>query len=313
MIGAIQRKDQERQKAAVLQDAGAPSWRLSSALRQPPQTATCSKSRRCAGFTFTELLVVLTVAGSLLLVGLILLAPADTKKARRINCLNNLKQVGTAFNLWAGDNLAFPTHVPTNRGGASELVGGGEVWLVFRTMSNELNTPKIVLCPSDTRWMAVSFDVLYNTNISYFIGLDAVPERPGSLLTGDRNLEVTGKPASAGQLTLLAGERVGWTKAQHVRCGNIGLADGSVQQLSNAGLQEFFRQQQPATNPHRASMSHPASHRNSCLPAPPPADGDSAHAPADSRAPVADALLLRISVFGFLSDFGFRTSDFPSS
>jgi type II secretory pathway pseudopilin PulG len=228
----------------------APVHGFPSAPTQPQNGSQRSKARRCAGFTFKELIVVLAVMGFLLLAGLVLQGlPAESKKARRIGCLMNLKQVGTSFRLWAGDNLTFPTQVSTNRGGALELADGGEVWAVFRVMSNELNTPKILYCPADTRQEATNFGLLQNTNVSYFVMLDAIPERPGSLLIGDRNLELAGKPVPAGRLELRAGERVRWTKAQHNLCGNIGLADGSAQQLSSAGLQEFLRQQQPlATN-----------------------------------------------------------------
>lgn len=227
----------------------APDNGFSPALRQQLGTPSRSNTRRCAGFTFKELIVVLAVMGFLLLAGLVLQGlPAESKKARRIVCLQNLKQIGSAADLWAGDNRTFPAQVSTNRGGPLELVDGGAVWAVFRTMSNELIMPKIVRCPADIRQEATSFALLDNTNVSYFLGLDAVLGRPGSLLAGDRNLEVAGRPVPAGRLLLRAGERVGWTKAQHNRCGNIGLADGSVQQVSIAGIQAFLSQQELATN-----------------------------------------------------------------
>jgi hypothetical protein len=50
--------------------------------------------------------------------------------AERIQCVNNLKQVGLAFRIWAGDN--------TNKYPTSLVV-----------MSNELSTTKILVCPSD--------------------------------------------------------------------------------------------------------------------------------------------------------------------
>lgn len=52
-------------------------------------------------------------------------------QAERIQCVNNLKQVGLAMRIWAGDNNdKYPTSLVV--------------------MSNELSTPKILICPSDT-------------------------------------------------------------------------------------------------------------------------------------------------------------------
>jgi hypothetical protein len=57
---------------------------------------------------------------------------AARKKAERIKCVNNLKNVGLAARIWATDN-----------GDKSQLPRD------FLTMTNELGTPKILVCPSD--------------------------------------------------------------------------------------------------------------------------------------------------------------------
>lgn len=69
---------------------------------------------RKAAFTLVELLVVIGILG--VLVGLLLPALAAAKqKARGAKCINNLKQVGTAFLLYAADsNDQLP---PFNSGG----------------------------------------------------------------------------------------------------------------------------------------------------------------------------------------------------
>ena len=69
-----------------------------------------------------------------------------------------------------------------------------------------------------------------------------------SLLTGDRNLEVAGRPVPAGRFTLRTNQLAGWTESFHNRCGNVGLGDGSAMQLSNARFREFLINQQVATN-----------------------------------------------------------------
>jgi type II secretory pathway pseudopilin PulG len=216
----------------------------------PPAWA---KRHRCAAFTFKELVVVLSVA--LFLGGVILpVARQARDKARRISCISRHKQMGTAFRLWAGDYGSsnkferYPTRAPTNTGGAQEWVVQGQVWPVFQLMSNELNTPRILVCPSDTRRVAASFIALRNTNLSYFVSLDADESQPEALLAGDRNLEAGGTPLPPGIATLTTNQPVGWTKAQHRQCGNVSLADGSAQQLSNARLQEVLANQPGGTN-----------------------------------------------------------------
>lgn len=105
-------------------------------------------------------------------------------------------------------------------------------------MSNELVTPKVLICGADKeRKMATDFVQFSNANLSYFVGLDAREDTPNSILSGDRN--ITGGTLSNGFLRVLRpGTAVEWTKEIHQNTGNIGLGDGSVQQITTVRLRQ---------------------------------------------------------------------------
>src|SRR5690349_12889575 len=106
-----------------------------------PETRTRSKenSGRLA-FTLTELVVV--IAAVLLLAAMLLRTQASTRTdAMRLQCANNLKQVGLAFRVWAAShNDQFPMIVPTTQGGADNsspptpLSDGSQTYTVFMVM-----------------------------------------------------------------------------------------------------------------------------------------------------------------------------------
>jgi type II secretory pathway pseudopilin PulG len=199
------------------------------------------------GFTLVGLLIIIAVLG--ILAAMLIPALVSAKgKSKRIQCVNNLKQDGLAFRLWEGDNGdKYPMAVSTNKGGTMEYAEGGNTFRHFQVMSNELNTPKILVCPADDRTAAASFARLKNQNVSYFVGLDATDVRPQMLLTGDRNV-TNGIAPEHSILKLVPDQPAGWTEALHNRVGNIGLADGSVQQVSIPGLQQMLKHTGDSTN-----------------------------------------------------------------
>ena len=120
----------------------------------------------------------------------------------------------------------------------------------FFIMSNQLSTPKILHCPADTNGIVATnflagFD---NQNISYFVGLDASENDPQTLLSGDDNFEISGVPITSGLLELSSKMPIAWSAARHKFSGNILLADGSVQLLSNTSLTNWSHQRGSFTN-----------------------------------------------------------------
>lgn len=196
-----------------------------------------SHNQSIRAMTLTEVIVAVFVV--LLLAVVLLPVVAYLKpKNNRINCVNNLKEVGLAYKIWEGDNNdKYPAQVSVLTGGAMELAATGNVVAVYQCMSNELSTPKILYCYNDTSHRpATNFLVGFTAkNISYFAGLDASPDQPQTVLTGDANLELNDQPVGPGVLSL--GTNIfTWTKDRHKFGGYIVLSDGSAAPVRQMGF-----------------------------------------------------------------------------
>ena len=162
------------------------------------------------------------------------------RRSRRIVCASNLKQVSLGMRLFANDHGdKFPWMVSTNLGGSLEFTNSPLVFQHFLAASNELVTPKILLCQVDsTRIIGSDFAQCSNSNLSYFISLDAIPNANGSnssILSGDRN--ILGGTAINGSLRVVRpSDKLSWSKEIHRKAGNVALADGSVLQVDDSGL-----------------------------------------------------------------------------
>jgi hypothetical protein len=158
--------------------------------------------------------------------------------ALRIRCVNNLKQIALSTRVWGDDKGdKYPWSISETNGGTMEFTAGLNAWRHFQIMSNELSTPKALLCPSDAlrSVAATNFTFLNNSNLSYFVGLDASEADPQGMLFGDSNI-TNGTPIKNGILELTTNRPAGWSDEIHHNVGNVTLSDGSVQQLSTTGL-----------------------------------------------------------------------------
>ena len=202
------------------------------------------------------LIEVLAVMVAVMLIGMVILPEFLPRRhmgrSPRIQCVNNLKQCALAARVWEGDNNdKYPPRVPGTNGGTMDFITGPNAWRHFQVMSNELSTPKVVFCPEESdqnRFTATNFVNFGNSNISFFFGVDVTNEtNPAMILSGDHNI-TNGVPVKNGLLELTTNHLAGWTSEMHSKVGNVALADGSVQQLSIAGLQNTIANTSFATN-----------------------------------------------------------------
>jgi prepilin-type processing-associated H-X9-DG protein len=150
--------------------------------------------------------------------------------------------------MWANDHEEQFPMARTNDTRSSAL--DADPLPSFLTISNELNSPKSLLCPQDARRgpRALVFEGLTKRNVSYSIGIDADEINPRGILIADRNIVLPENKELRGLLTITNWKHATWNGEIHQFQGNIAFTDGSACQVTQDGLQKALRDTGLATN-----------------------------------------------------------------
>ena len=210
-------------------------------------------------FTLMEILVVVLVL--ILLMCVLLPRLVQSKRSSQLTgCMANLKQVMLAELLWINDNekRRLSWQYSTNEKGTLEYLERGGISPHLKAVTNEIMSPRILTCPSDNRAVAKDFSALADSNLSYFMNMDAwIGGRSGGIapreklvqviIFGDRNVtNSTGPKSGIITLTEMNYKSLNWDSRLHnptrkpsqTLIGNIAYGDGSAATAKATNLHE---------------------------------------------------------------------------
>jgi competence protein ComGC len=215
-----------------------------------------SSRQRKAAFTRIELAAILGVLSVLALVALPLLAN-NSARSDQAGCLNNLRQIGIAFQAWGNDHEdRRPWFVPMNEGGSSGHVLRAEAWFHYTFLSNHI-APGVLMDPSEIvpykrraeNWALTpdgGFLQYKNNAVSYMFSLHTSLAEANNLLAADRHVQFSGQGfcpvGGVTQVNFLAAGSLfqGWTNNVHGVAGNVLRSDGQVVYASQDRLRAIL-------------------------------------------------------------------------
>ena len=174
--------------------------------------------------------------------------------------MNNLRQLGIAFVIYAGDNKdRFPWQVSTNTIGESDPIKSSVASVYFSAITNLVQQPNVYYCPTEKiRERATNITDLNNTNLSYFALLSATANANSNashlILAGDRHLAVKGQPVKPGACSVSTNAALSWTKELHEsksanQRGVLSFVDGHAESPIAKNLDSIFKNQSIAITP----------------------------------------------------------------
>ncbi len=219
-------------------------------------------AERLQARAFSRVELCATIAALFLLAAVALPVLAQPfSRSQRLQCLNNLRQIGQAYQAWGNDHGdEFPFYVVPSQGGLRGAPEASRAYYQLAVLSNQLSSPKILACPSDSATLAANFGAgpegllhgIYQDNaVSYFVSHGRIANGP-ELLSGDRNIFAGGAVGCAyfTSTRVISPIQLGWRGDVHGSVGNVLMTSGEVLETGTASLRAAAGATEPTLQLH---------------------------------------------------------------